>query len=44
MHQLAEIEGYAAIVFGFFESEVVMELLLLAFLVVFFQFFLVFFS
>ncbi len=44
MHQIAEIEGYAAVVFVFCESEVVMELLLLAFLVVFFQFFFSFFS
>ena len=39
MHQIAEIEGYAAVVFGFCESEVVMEFLLLAFLVDFFSFF-----
>jgi len=39
MHQIAEIKGYAAVVFGFCESEVVMEFLLLAFLVVFFSFF-----
>ena len=39
MHQIAEIKGYAAVDFIFCESEVVMELWLLAFLVVFFSFF-----
>ena len=44
MHQIAEIEGYAAVVFGFCESEVVMEFLLLVFVLFSFQFFSVFFS
>ena len=39
MHQIAEIKSYAAVVYGFCESEVVMEFLLLAFLVFFFSFF-----
>ena len=39
MHRIAEIKGYAAVVFVFCESEVVMKLWLLAFLVVFFSFF-----
>ncbi len=39
MHQIAEINCYAAVVFVFCESEVVMELLLLAFLVIFSVFF-----
>ena len=39
MHQIAEIKSYAAVVYGFCESEVVMEFLLLAFLVFFSVFF-----
>ncbi len=35
VHRIAEIKGYAAVVFVFCESEVVMKLWLLAFLVVF---------
>ena len=35
MNRIAEIKGYAAVVFVFCESEVVMKLWLLAFLVIF---------